>query len=301
MQAPLSDSTDSILDLLVRKTRRQLDDLPSDHESDCFYGDPLAFLGDTAPRLGRARYEALMGGAASWQRLADMGRLDEPLAPRFMSLCAKVDHRTFCLWALMEYANFIRDPLDHRAQARLMAVAATDGDTQPALSMKFVKAVWMGYYHLVVATMEHLSLSWDDVPADHYPELIDLAQGGRMKPISNWSRDHLRWSSFVDMNGDRPLRLDDERLAVRQITSLARPPRAHGARMTPSQVGRLFPDPPMPSMRLVKDGHKGTQRNPSALSHLIAACGADSMVTPRLRDAGVCDAPSDMQRLALQA
>lgn len=279
---------DSILDLLVHKTRRQLDDPPSDLQGDCFYGDPLAFMGDAAPRLGRARYEALMGSETRWERLADMGRLDVPSAPRFMSLCAKVDQRTFSLWALMEYANFIRDPLDRRAQTRLMAVATIDRDPQPGLSMKFVKAVWMGYFHVAVAAMEHLSLSWDDVSPDHYPALVDATNAEQVKPITNWPRDRLRWTMFVELYGDRLLRLSDPRRAVRQITSLSRPPRAHGARMTPSQIGRLFPDPPMPSMRLVKDGHKGTPRNPSVLSHLIAACGADAMVAPRLLEAGIC-------------
>lgn len=286
----------SLLDLLVRKTRAELDELPADPD-DCFYGNPLAFMGEAAPRLGRERFQQLLGADARWERLADMGRADTLVAPRFMAFSARVDARTFCLWALLEYANFIRDPLDARAQARLMAIATTDHDREPALSMRFVKAVWMGYFHAAVAAMEHLSLRWSDVPAGHYPALVDIASGELLKPIENWQRDRLRWTSFVEIHGDRLVRLGDPRLAVRQIASLSRPPRAHGARMQPSQMGRLFPDPPMPSMRLVKDGHKGTLRSPSVLSHLIAACGADALVAPRLLDA----ASDDPKGLALQA
>jgi hypothetical protein len=141
----------------------------------------------------------------------------------------------------------------------------------------------MGYHHAVEAAMSRVGLGWMDVPEDSFPEMVDTQTLARSKPLMSWPQSGFRWAAFVERHRRSILNLDDSRVALKQILSLAKPPRAHGVDARNRSLAGLFVDPTATGLRLAQDGHKGTSQRPSALAHLIAACGADTLVTPRLR------------------
>lgn len=272
----------SILEMISSKLRHPLGECPPESD-DCFYGNPLGFLGEDAPRLQREQFARQLGKKMTWPHLCSIGTVVESSSTNFLSLCASVDRKTASLWALFEYLSYVGHPDQPGSLARLLAVASTEGAMRPGLSMRFAKAVWMGYYHACVAMMSALAIDWDAVAEEAFPWLVD-ENAEHSKPISRWTRDRLRWPGFVDQHADRPLRITDDRLVVRQMTSLVRPARAHGRRIRKDSVERMLSSPIVPGMRLLKDGHKGTGTHPSELAHLIAACGADSLLTAALRE-----------------
>lgn len=270
----------SILDILMALMRPTLHEAPAGNSSlDCFYGDPLGFMGERAPRFSRHQLGRSMGDQFSWNWLASIGRKQGPRNDTFTWLSTLVDRRTFSIWAMFEFANFLRDPTNPLNEARLMAAASRDTSEQPELSMNFVKAVWQGFYNATEASMSLLSLGWHDIDEHVYPALVDVGSSNQFKPISSWPRDQANWADFVDANGMRSLRIADDRLRIRQLAALARPSRVYGARNIATDLGRQFTDPQMPALRPLKDGFKGTGRSPSVLAQLLAACGADRVVT----------------------
>ena len=271
----------SILDIVMARLRPSLHELPVQPQDDCFYGDPLAFLGERAGRFGRHQLGRNMGDHFSWQWLAGMSADPDARTDNFLWLSTLVDRRTFSLWALLEFASFLRDPLDAHNEARLMAVARRSNDADPALSMNFVKAVWQGFFHTAEAGLPLVRADWSEVDERCFPALVDVRTLERFKPISRWPAEDSRWAAFIDTHGRQSLRIAEDRLRMRQLAALARPARAYGGANIGTHLGRHFLNPSMPTLRPLKDGFKGTATQPSALALLMAGCGADHVITAR--------------------
>jgi len=272
----------SILDLVMARLRPSLHDVPAQPlADDCFYGDPLAFLGERGARFGRHQLGRNMGDHFSWEWLAGMSTEPAARTDNFIWLSTLVDRRTFSLWAMLEFASFLRDPVDLHNEARLMAVARRSSDADPALSMNFVKAVWQGFFHTAEAGLGLVSSDWDEVDERAFPSLVDVRTLERLKPVARWPEAESRWAGFIEAHGRQSLRIAEDRLRMRQIAALARPARVYGGANIGTHLGRHFLNPPMPTLRPLKDGFKGSATQASALALLMAACGADRVFTAR--------------------
>lgn len=240
----------------------------------CFFGSPFAEL--PAPDLAADLGDLDQASIRMW--LTQLGQVPGVGHPW---LRERVTARVFSIWALLEFAAFVADPLDPESRRRLVAASSCDSRVREELSMPFVKAAWQGYYHLVDSMLIHLGIMWPEVPRELFPTFHDW-KGVISQPVDRWPTDGSAWSALADAHGHRGLRLDDSRLRVRQLVSLAGPSRSGIAcRLEP--LGRSLVNPAMRSVRLVKDGHKGGGGNLPPLAKLIAACAGDRMVAHGLR------------------
>lgn len=258
----------SILDLVIAGSKLDKENRYA-ASGKCFFGSPFAQLpaADLAADVG----ELDQAPIRMW--LSQLGHVPGVGHPW---LRERVTERAFSIWALLEFAAFVADPLDSEARRRLVAASSCDSRARQELSMPFVKAAWLGYYHVVDRMLVHLDIMWLEVPRELFPTLLDW-KGAASQPIDRWPTDGSAWRALADAHGHQGLRLDDSRLRVRQLVSLAGPSRS-GTACRLETLGRSLVNPAMHSVRLIKDGHKGAAGALPALANLVAACAGDRLV-----------------------